>query len=146
MTVSYLICGIVKIINSFAIMQMVIAYDSFVHTGITIYVYAIYAFYKIILATINFVKTLKTHEMTVRASKNINLADAMVSIFALQTAILKEFSGVADIGTKTANAVTGAIVCALTAAIGIFMIIYGCIHIRKIKREYNDISVQIKSE
>lgn len=140
-TKRYIICGIILLFLplclSFAIMQMVIADDSFVHTGITIYVYAIYAFYKIIIATINFVKTLKTHEMTVRASKNINLADAMVSILALQTAMLKEFSGAADIGTKTANAVTGAIVCALTAAIGIFMITYGCIHLKRIKQSFS---------
>lgn len=137
-TRQYGICGVMltflPICLSFAIMQMVIADDSFVHTGITIYVYAIYAFYKVIMAAINFKKTLKSEEMTVRAFKNISLADAFVSILALQTAMIKEFSSAADTGTKTANAVTGAVVCALTATIGVFMLVRAVLKIRKMKR------------
>ena len=123
----YRVCGIglllLPIALSFAILQMVRANDSFVHTGITIYVYAIYAFYKIIVSIYNFVKTRQSSEMTVRAAKNINLADAFVSILALQTAMFHEFSTKNAIGIATMNAITGAIVCALTAALGIFMII-----------------------
>ena len=123
----YRICGIVLLLLpialSFAILQMVRANNSFVHTGITIYVYAIYAFYKIIISIYNFVKTRRSGEMTVRAAKNINLADAFVSILALQTAMFHEFSTKNAIGIATMNAITGAIVCALTAALGIFMII-----------------------
>ena len=131
-------CGILLVLLpialSFAIMQMVRANDSFVHTGVTIYAYALYAFYKIGMAIYNFVKTRKMHEMTVRASKNINLADAMVSILALQTAMFHEFgTGMGDFNIGTMNAITGAIVCALTAAIGIFMIVYTTLIIRKCK-------------
>ena len=72
--------------------------------------------------------------MTVRASKNINLADAMVSILALQTAMFHEFgTGMGDFNIGTMNAITGAVVCALTAAIGIFMIVYTTLIIRKCK-------------
>ena len=121
-------CGILLVILpialSVAILQMVRANEAFVHTGITIYAYAVYAFYKIGMAIYNFVKTRKTNEMTVRASKNINLADAFVSILALQTAMFHEFgTGMGDFNIGTMNAVTGAAVCALTAAIGIFMIV-----------------------
>ena len=121
-------CGILLVILpialSVAILQMVRANEAFVHTGITIYAYAVYAFYKIGMAIYNFVKTRKTNEMTVRASKNINLADAFVSILALQTAMFHEFgTGMGDFNIGTMNAITGAVVCALTAAIGIFMIV-----------------------
>ena len=121
-------CGILLVILpialSVAILQMVRANEAFVHTGITIYAYAVYAFYKIGMAIYNFVKTRKTNEMTVRASKNINLADAFVSILALQTAMFHEFgTGMGDFNIGTMNAITGAAVCALTAAIGIFMIV-----------------------
>ncbi len=124
----YRICGIVLLLLpialSFAILQMVRENDSFVHTGITIYAYAIYAFYKIIVSIYNFVKTRRSSEMTVRASRNINLADAFVSILALQTAMFREFDTAGDVvNVAIINAVTGAIVCALTAAIGIFMIV-----------------------
>ncbi len=134
----YRICGIVLLLLpialSFAILQMVRANDSFVHTGITIYAYAIYAFYKIIVSIYNFVKTRQSSEMTVRAAKNINLADAMVSILALQTAMFREFDTAGDfVNIARMNAVTGAIVCGLTAAIGIYMIVIAVKKIRKHK-------------
>ncbi len=133
----YSICGVVLLLLpialSAAILQMVRANDSFVHTGITIYAYAIYAFYKIIVSIYNFVKTRRSREMTVRASKNINLADAFVSILALQTAMFREFDTAGDtVNVATMNAITGAIVCALTAALGIFMIIIAA---KKTKRK-----------
>ena len=136
-------CGILLVILpialSVAILQMVRANEAFVHTGITIYAYAVYAFYKIGMAIYNFVKTRKTNEMTVRASKNINLADAFVSILALQTAMFHEFgTGMGDFNIGTMNAITGAAVCALTAAIGIFMIVITIRIIRNIKIEKND--------
>ena len=131
-------CGIIlvflPIALSFAILQMVRANDSFVHTGITIYAYAVYAFYKISMAIYNFVKTRKTNEMTVRASKNINLADAMVSILALQTAMFHEFgTGMGDFNIGTMNAATGGVVCALTAVLGIVMIVNTILIIKKNK-------------
>ncbi len=123
----YRICGIVLLLLpialSFAILQMVRANDSFVHTGITIYAYAIYAFYKISVAIYNFVKTRRANEMTVRAVRNINLADAFVSILALQTAMFREFDVGGTVTVPTMNAVTGAVVCGLTAIIGICMIV-----------------------
>lgn len=132
-------CGILLVLMpvalSFAVLQMVRVDDSFVHTGITIYAYALYAFYKISMAIYNFVKTRKLHEMTVRASKNINLADAMVSLLALQTAMFREFgTGMADINIKEMNALTGVSVCVLTAVIGVFMIISA---VRTIKNVLN---------
>ena len=131
-------CGIILVLLplalSFAILQMVRANESFVHTGITIYAYAVYAFYKISMAIYNFVKTRRTNEMTVRASKNINLADAFVSILALQTAMFHEFGeGMGEFNIATMNAATGGVVCALTAAIGIFMIVNTTLIIRKNK-------------
>ncbi len=123
----YGICGVVLLLLpialSFAILQMVRANDSFVHSGLTIYVCAVYAFYKIIMGIYNFVKTQRSSEMTVRAAKNINLADALVSILALQTAMLREFDKAGDfVNIARMNAITGAVVCVLTAALGCFMI------------------------
>lgn len=121
----YLICGVFLVLLpaalSVAIAQMVSANEAFVHAGLTIYVYALYAFVKIGVAVYNFVKARKTDEMTVRAAKNISLADAMVSVLALQTAMFREF-GTGGVNVPMMNAVTGAAVCALTAALGVFMI------------------------
>ncbi len=120
-------CGAVLILLpialSFAIMQMVRAGDSFVHSGITIYVYAIYTFYKIIMAIYNFAKARSNIDLTVRAAQNITLAQAMMAVLALQTAMFHEFNAGDFVNVATMNIVTGAIVCGLTATIGVLMIV-----------------------
>ncbi|MDE6075592.1 MAG: hypothetical protein K2G26_04065 [Clostridia bacterium] len=134
----YLACGILLLLLplclSFAILQMVRAGDSFEHTGITIYVYAIYAFFKIITAIYSFIKERRNNSMVIMATKNVKLADAFVSILALQTAMFREFGGIGDISTVMMNAITGAAVCALTVAIGVYMIITAALRIKKLKR------------
>lgn len=136
----YLSCGIMlfllPVCLSFAVMQMVRAGDSFEHKGITIYVYAVYAFYKIITAIYNFIKERKSQSMTIMAIKNITLADAFVSILALQTTMFREFGGLSsDLSTVTMNAITGAAVCAITIAIGIYMIVQASLRIKKLKQQ-----------
>ena len=124
----YRACGIMlfllPICLSFAILQMVRVGDSFEHKGITIYVYAIYAFFKIITAVYSLIKDRHTKHMTIMAIKYIKLADAMVSILALQTAMFREFAvETQGFDVILMNAIMGAIICALTVAIGVYMII-----------------------
>lgn len=106
---------------SFAILQMVRGVNSFEHAGMMIYVSASYAFYKIVMSVVHILKARTTDDMTVRAIRSINLADAMVSVLALQTAMFKEFGGNMNAGLM--NAVTGGVVCTLTAGLGIWMIL-----------------------
>ncbi len=131
----YRTCGILlcllPVCLSFAIMQMVREGSSFKHSGIMIYVYAIYAFYKIITAVYSFIKEFNNHSMTIMATKNIKLADAFVSILALQTAMFHEFGDI-EIDAAIMNAVTGAVVCALIVAMGVYMIIKANLRIKKI--------------
>lgn len=130
-------CGIGLVVLpfclSFAILQMVRGVNSFEHAGMMIYVSAIYAFYKITMSIINLFKARKNDDRTVRAIRCINLADAFVSILALQTAMFKEFSSGENVGF--ANALTGAVVCLLTALLGIYMIVSATV---KQKEESND--------
>ena len=106
--------------------------DSFEHKGITIYVYAIYAFFKIITAVYSLIKHRHTKHMTIMAIKYIKLADAMVSILALQTAMFREFAvETQGFDVILMNAITGAIICALTIAIGVYMIIRANLMIKK---------------
>ncbi len=138
----YGICGAILILLpvalSFAILQMVRFDDSFVHTGITIYAYAAYVFFKITMAIYNLVKTRKAKEMTVRASNCINLADAMVSVLALQTAMFREFG--ADMGSTVPimNATVGGVVCTLTALLGVIMIFVAVRTSRRAQSDYSE--------
>ncbi|MDE6656779.1 MAG: hypothetical protein K2J85_07295 [Anaeroplasmataceae bacterium] len=132
----YRACGIMLLLLpiclSFAILQMVRVGDSFEHKGITIYVYAIYAFFKIITAVYSLIKHRHTKHMTIMAIKYIKLADAMVSILALQTAMFREFAvETQGFDVILMNAITGAIICALTIAIGVYMIIRANLMIKK---------------
>lgn len=138
-TVTYTACGGVLILLplalSFAILEMVVSDRAFVRSGMMIYVAALYTFYKIIISVINFFKARKGDEITVRAIRNVNLADALVSVLALQTAMFHEFSPQENFGF--ANAATGAAVCALTAILGVFMLVGGVIKIKRLKADEN---------
>lgn len=123
--VLYRRCGIWLIVLNVclpaAIVQMVVVNNPFSHTGLMIYASALYAFVKISLAVYNMFKANKNDDMTVRALRSINFADASVSILALQIAMLKEFSP--DWNGSLANSLTGAAVCILTVALGIYMVV-----------------------
>ena len=138
----YRACGIMlfllPVCLSFAILQMVRADASFEHKGITIYVYAIYAFFKIITAIYSFIKERHNPSMTIKATKNIKLADAFVSILALQTAMFREFNvdNPEALNAPLMNSITGAVVCALTVAIGVYMIVQATVRIKKLKQDF----------
>ena len=123
---NYRNCGILLIVLiltfSIAIVQMVVANQGFAHPGLMIYAFAFYAFYKITLAIINIVKAQKQEDVVVKCLRNINMADALISILALQTAMFQEFSPNSPLNSKF-NAITGAVVSILTLSLGIYMII-----------------------
>ncbi len=114
-----------------AIAGMVISDKSFAYAGLMIYASAAYAFFKITMSIVNIFKARRQDDMTVTAVRNINLADAMVSILALQTALLDTFGGgsVNDIF----NILTGAVVSLATLALGIIMTVQGSKKIKEYK-------------
>ncbi len=122
---------------SVVIARMVSGYNSFEHPGMMIYAAALYAFCKIIAAVVHMFKARKTDDFGVRAIRSVNLADAMVSILALQTAMFAEFSPGGD--NALFNAATGFGVCVLTAALGVFMIIVARKEKRKPTEEENNV-------
>lgn len=118
-------CGIYLLILpvclSAAITEMVVNNSAFVHWGWTVFAFAAYTFYKITMAILNVIKAHKSSDITLQALRNIGLADALVSILALQTSLLFAFSD--GSGSGFANALTGAAVCVATVIMGIIMII-----------------------
>ena len=86
------------------------------------------------MSIINIIKSKQIKDYTLNALFSINLADAIMSILALQTAMLNTF-GKGDRFETVANAITGAITCLFTLGIGIYMIKKGQ---KEIKRELNN--------
>ena len=134
-------CGILLIILNISLMaaviQMVVLDMAVIYSGLMIYVTAAYGFCKLSVAIVNIIKSVKQTDLTVRAMTGISLADAAVTILALQTAMLAAFSDQSFDHTML-NALTGIAVCGLTLAMGIYMIIKATKVINTIKSEnYN---------
>ena len=116
-----------------AVLQIVFIERGFKYPGLFIYAVATYAFTKITLAIINISKTRGTENYTELSLRSMNLIDAGVSILALQTALLTEFSE-PGANFRIANGLTGSAVFIFTLVFGIYMIIKAQKEIKKIKR------------
>lgn len=119
---------------SSAIAQMIFSDAHFSYFSWTIFAYAAYAFYKITMSIINLVKARRYPDLTVRAIRNVNLADATVSILALQTALLTTFSS-EEVNVSLFNTLTGSVVSFFTIALGIYMIVSASKIIKESRKE-----------
>ncbi len=131
---SGIITLILNIALSSAIAQMIFSGAHFTYIGWTVFAYAAYAFYKITTSIISFVKAHKQTDLTVRAIRNINLVDALVSILALQTALLTMFSE-GEINISLFNTFTGVAVSVLSVGIGIYMIVSANKKLKELQKE-----------
>ena len=131
----YLFTGILltllPICLSFSILQMVRDGTGYEYPGLMIYATAAYAFYKITVSTVNLIKRRRTDDLTLRALGSVGLADSLVSILALQTALLTEFGD--GTGAELANALTGAGISLVLLLIGISMLITAKKEYEKVK-------------
>ncbi len=80
---------------------------------------AAYAFTKVTLATINLVKSRHSTSVTLITLRNISLADAFVSIFALQRSMLVSFEGMTKTEMLIMNAALGSAVCVIVFLLGL---------------------------
>jgi len=80
---------------------------------------AVYAFTKITLATINWIKARKSKSVKLITLRNISFADAFVSIFSLQRSMLVSFEGMTDMEIRIMNVATGSAVCIIVFLLGL---------------------------
>lgn len=92
------------------------------YPGYMIYVIAAYTFWKVIMSAVNMVKSRKTSSPLLITLRNINHADALVSVLSLENAMLAEFGAEdsAEFSTLMLT-ITGIVVCAGVMVIGISM-------------------------
>ncbi|MBR2337101.1 MAG: hypothetical protein IKA61_04060 [Clostridia bacterium] len=119
---------------SAAIAQMIFSKAHFTYVGLTIFAYAAYAFYKITMSIISLVKAHRQTDLTVTAIRNINLVDALVSILALQTALLTMF-GDGSVDISLMNTATGIVVSLASLTVGVFMIVSANNKMKEIQRK-----------
>lgn len=93
------------------------------HQEIVMITIATYTFYKITMAVVNTVKAHRQKSLLLVAIRNIGCADGLASLLTLQRSMLASFGGMNSRETGLMNALTGAGVCMLTAALGARMMI-----------------------
>lgn len=83
---------------------------------------AVYAFTKITVASIHWVKSRKSTEAKRIALRNISFANAFVSIFSMQRSMLVTFEGMSETQIRTMNAATGSAVCVIVFLLGFHLV------------------------
>lgn len=123
------LCGAVLIPMTIALSGVVILVidrnEGFQYAGYLIYVAAMYAFYKVISAVVNLVKYRRYNSPVMSATKAVSLAAALVSVFALETAMLSQFGQERDLlFRRIMTSATGAAICAFILGMATVMIIH----------------------
>ena len=134
----YRLCGILLLFMNQALAGIVVFMvhqnRGFDYPGLLIYAMAAYAFYAVIVAVINIVKTRKHKSPILSAAKAINLVAALVSILSLETAMMAQFGGDDDpIFRQVMTAATGGGVCTIVIGMAIYMICRANENLKKIE-------------
>ncbi len=133
------ICGILMLaltpILATIVFFMVRFGRGYEYPGFLIYVMAMYAFYEVITATIGVVRAHKYNSPVFSADRVVTLAAAMVTMLSLESAMLTQFGSTEDAWMQgILISVTGAVICMLSAAMAIWLIVSATIQIKQIKR------------
>lgn len=132
---SYRKCGSLMFLLNVAVTSVAVytirenAYN--VYPGFLIYANAAFSFYCVTISIINLVKFRRANNPILSASKAINLAGALVSIFALQTAMIPQFGKAGSSFQIIMNSITGGAVCVIIFGIALFMVIRSSIKIKQ---------------
>ena len=92
------------------------------HHMIVMIAIAVFSFTKITLAIINIVKCRRSASEKLIALRCISLADAFVSIFALQRSMLVSFEGMGESEIVIMNAALGSAVCVIVFLLGLNLV------------------------
>lgn len=121
---TYRSCGYMLNLLTVALAGIVILINkadmSYEYAGYMIYIVAAYTFYKIITAIIHFFKARRRDGLIVQAIRNINLVDAIYSVFVLQVSMIRAFG---DGNDPLSNSVAGGAIALLILWISIHMIV-----------------------
>lgn len=98
--------------------------SGFSYPGYVIYVSAAYAFYSLISSIVNVIKFRKIGSPILSSAKVLGLVSALVSILALQTAMISQFGEGDESFRILMNSLTGGIICTFVLALSIYMIIH----------------------
>lgn len=116
------------------VVQMIWKNDCYEYPGYVIYLSAMYAFYSFISAVWNLVKFRRAGSPILSASKAISFARALMSVLALQTAMIARFGERGEQFRMKMNIITGAFVLGITLFMAVYLIVHGQKELIKLKR------------
>lgn len=132
--------------------------DGFSYPGFLIFVFAAYTFLKFVVAIRNVIKFRKLDSPALSASKTLNLSVAVMSLFALQTAMFAEFgsgdsmfqnastSAMSQADIDLMNTLTGIAVWLVALCISLYMIIHSSRQLKKLNNISDKQSVKEQSD
>ncbi|MDE6665043.1 MAG: hypothetical protein K2K14_02485 [Ruminococcus sp.] len=134
---SYRFCGIMMFLLSLAmsgmVIQMIWQNRSYEYKGYIIYISALYTFYCFISSITNIISFFRRNNAILSAAKNLNLAGAVMSMFALQTAMFSSFGGGEKL-QRQMNTITGSAVCLIVTGMAVFMIVRSNRNLKSLER------------
>ena len=123
---SYRLCGYMTFLLNIAVsglvVQLIWRNETYSYPGFMIYAMAAYVFYRVIVAVIDMAKYRKMNAPVLSAAKMLSFACALMSLLALQTAMLTEFGTGEMMFNQIMNSLTGTVVCLLIFMMAIWMI------------------------
>lgn len=138
------LCGIMMLALNAAMggmtVQMIWQNRSYEYKGYIIYISAMYAFYSLIAAVVNVVKFAKINNAILSAAKILALAGALMSMFALQTAMFSAFGGGEEF-QRLMNTITGGAVCIIVMGMAAFLIAWSNKCLNKLGNEQTAIGI-----
>lgn len=105
------------------VIQMIVNNQSYTYPGTIIYASAAYTFYTLGLSIVNLIRFRRLHSPILSASKTITFTGALMSVLALQTAMISRFGKDQPYFRLMMNTITGAAVCLITFCAAIIMIV-----------------------
>lgn len=114
--------------------QLITEEHIIVYPGSVIYITAAYSFYLLTLSIVNLVKFRRLNSPVLSASKALNFAGALMSVFNLENAMTSRFSTDVEF-RRIMNTAVGLTVCLLELATAVFIIVHSQLSLKKMEEK-----------
>ena len=119
---AWLLLGL-TIVMTGIIGQTFVSRETYDYPGPLIYAFAAFAFGKIITAVVSLIRKRNHENRVLAAARCVSFAQALMSILALQVALINRFGADSPGFARSMNGAAGAIICLLVILIAVIMLV-----------------------